>query len=313
MIDDLRRAQHGIVHRNQAFDAGITRSALRVHVNAGRWQGLGRGTYATFTGPLDRSAQLWRAVLACGPGATLSHHTAAELQGLVDKQTSEVHITVPSTRRLVAPPGVVVHYSQRLEATRHPSQMPPRTRVEATVLDMVDEATTVDQALALVSAAVGRRLTTVARLRATLDARHRCRWRTELSAALGDIGSGCHSLLELRYLRDVERAHVLPLGRRQSVATRRGHRIYRDVDYEAYGVVVELDGAVAHPAEVIDRDRDRDNAQAMAGGVVLHYAWAPVTREPCRVAGEVARALRTCGWAGKPRKCSRTCSIAMIL
>ncbi|MEE6260269.1 hypothetical protein [Plantactinospora sonchi] len=50
------------------------------------------------------------------------------------------------------------------------------------------------------------------------------------------------SALELRYLHDVERAHVLPVGQRQAIRLRRGGRWYDDVRYRDYRTRVELDG-----------------------------------------------------------------------
>ena len=209
----------------------------------------------------------------------------------------------------MAPPGVVVHYSNRLALARHPSLVPPRTRIDETAVDLALSMPNVDDALGMLSRAVGRRLTTVARLREVLVARPRCRWRRELLASLDDIGAGCHSLLELRYLREVERAHGLPPGNRQSVTARRGKRIYRDVRYDEHCVVVELDGAVAHPVERRGRDLDRDNAEALAGGIVLHYGWRAVTVTPCDVASEVVSALTVRGWLGTVRRCSVTCRV----
>ena len=76
------------------------------------------------------------------------------------------------------------------------------------------------------------------------------------------VGAGAHSLLELRYLRDVERPHGLPAAQRQARARLGSRNAYRDVLYEQFGVAVETDGAVAHPPEARWRDRERDNASA---------------------------------------------------
>lgn len=50
---------------------GISRSTVSHYLDDCRWQAVypGRGVYATFTGPLSRTAELWATVLACGTGA----------------------------------------------------------------------------------------------------------------------------------------------------------------------------------------------------------------------------------------------------
>jgi predicted transcriptional regulator of viral defense system len=136
---------------------------------------------------------------ARGPGATLSHHTAAELHGLIDRPGEQVHVTVPVARnpaRYGKIPGVIVHRSSRIDRARHPALEPPRTRVEETVLDLVETARDIDEAFAWICRAVGRRRTTVPLLRAAVAARKKMRWRTEITAALSDVAEGVHSLLE---------------------------------------------------------------------------------------------------------------------
>ena len=73
--------------------------------------------------------------------------------------------------------------------------------------------------------------------------------RTEIETALNDAGEGMLSWLERRYVRGVERSHGLPTASRQARVRHEGGNRYLDNLYEAYRLCVELDGAVAHPAE----------------------------------------------------------------
>ena len=82
--EELLSRQSGVIARRQALACGLTGGAIRRRLQAGKWRPLLPGVYATFTGPVPRSAVLWAAVLRAGPGAVLSHETAAELLGLVD-------------------------------------------------------------------------------------------------------------------------------------------------------------------------------------------------------------------------------------
>lgn len=215
-------AQAGVVTRAQARAVGCTTGQIRAQLAAGRWQQVHRGTYATFTGALPPLARLWAAVLTCGDGATLSHRTAAWLYGLSatgggsGRGEEPIEVTVPAGRKVRAVTGVRVHRSRRLDLDRHPALSPPRTRLEATLLDLAGVEASLDDAIGLVARACQGRRTTPARVRAVLLARRGGRWRRELLAALGDVAAGAESLLELRYLRHVERAHGLPVGERQA-------------------------------------------------------------------------------------------------
>jgi hypothetical protein len=282
----------------QAAAAGMTRNATRARVRTGRWQLLHRGVYATFSGQPSREAAFWAALLYAGAGAMLSHQTAAELARLADTPSELVHITVPVERRVSRAPGIVIHLSARASEMLHPARLPPQTRVEETVLDLVDQAASLDDAVGWVTRALGRRLTTQDRLRVALAQRARLRWRRELTELLSPDLAGLMSVLERRYQRDVERRHRLPAGARQVRARRKDRTEYRDVRYEEFATCVELDGRLAHPGEQRWRDIRRDNAVAADGGVTLRYGWLDVTAWSCQTAAEVDRALRARGFTG---------------
>jgi very-short-patch-repair endonuclease len=301
--EETAASQAGILTRRQAASLKVSIAAIRARLASGRWQRVYPGVLATFGGPLPRDARLWAAVLVSGRDAVLSHETAAELAGLSTGPGATVHVTIPLGRRVTARPGIVVHRSAN--AVPHPALLPPRTRIDDTVIDLAEAAPTLDASAGWLIRAVGSRLTTATRLLATLNSRQRVRWRGELIAVLTDVAEGCHSMLELRYLRRVERAHGLPRGRRQH---RRG-RWYDDVEYDPFGVYVELDGRVAHPAEAAFRDHRRDNAAVLTGSRVLRYGHADVAHRPCTVAAEVAAVLRLGGWSGRPRGCGPACPV----
>ena len=305
--------QARVAGRPQVLRAGISRNAVRRRLWSGRWQRLHRGVYATFSGPRPRHAELWAALLRAGPGATLSHHTAAELHGLTDTHSDQIHVTVPATRnparrRKIA--GLVIHRSSRIDVARHPALSPPRTRVEDTVLDLVEAARDFDEAFAWLCRAIGRRRTTPPLLAAALAARKRMRWRAELTAALADVADGVHSLLERRYVTGVERAHGLPraarqVKRRQSANGARS--TYIDNLYEGYDVCVEVDGTTAHPADQRWNDVRRDNANTACGTATLRFGWPDATQHRCQSAILVGDTLRRRGWKGALRPCSPAC------
>jgi very-short-patch-repair endonuclease len=306
---DMLRLQRGVLTRAQALDAGLTDKAIAVMLRSGRWQRLHTGVYATFSGEPPRDAKLWAAVLRAGPAAALSHQTAAELYGLLTVPAPMIHVTVPSGSQITRPHGVVVHYSGRLERSRHPVLTPPRTRVEDSVLDMIETCTPMDEAVSLILRATASRRTTPDRILAALGQRPKMRCRAGLLQALGAAADGVHSLLEFRYVHRVERPHGLPAARRQNPVRRDGRSQYQDVRYEDYALVVELDGRAAHPEWFRWADIRRDNATAVAGQVTLRYGWEDVTQRPCQTAAEVAATLRMHGWTGALRRCGARCLV----
>jgi hypothetical protein len=295
----------------QLLDGGVTGGFIKSQVNLGRWQRLYRGVYATFSGQPTRQAQLSAAVLAAGPGAMLSHESAAETWGLTDKPARLIHVTIPGARRVAPIAGVRVHLSARAEVAVHPARMPPRTLIEETVLDLVATSAVLDDAVGWVTRALGRKLTTQAQLRETMAARPRMRWRAVLTELLEPDAAGTHSTLEYRYDRDVERPHGLPAGTRQAKFRHNGRNAYRDRIYEEYLVVVELDGRATHTIDKRWDDIHRDNATSASGMLTLRYGWLDVTTRPCQVAAEVASALANRGFIGA-HGCSPGCPVGQV-
>ena len=257
--------------------------------------------YATFSGEVTRECQLWAALLRAGSEAALSHQTAAELYGLIKRPGPLIHVTVPAASNPAQHgkiPGVAVHRSRILERTRHPVLLPPRTRIEDTVLDLIEGMDEPADRYDLVCRAIGGQLTTAARLRVALKRRKRFRDRREAESALADAGQGALSNLERWYLRDVERRHRLPVATRQARIKVGGQSIYLDNLYEEHLVCVELDGTAAHPAGEQWRDKRRDRRNlAVEKIVTMRFGYLDLcTQEArCRTAGEVVGVLRERG------------------
>ncbi|GAB3871585.1 hypothetical protein ACFPIJ_41505 [Dactylosporangium cerinum] len=304
MLEELLELQAGVVTRRQAVEAGVSLGTIRSHVEAGRWVPMFDGVFRTFTGDVSRRASCWAVLLRAGPGAALSHDTAAELHGLVDQPSDLVHVTIPGHRRMRPLPGVVVHHRARLAATVQPGPALRRTRVEDTTLDLAELERRLESAIGWLTTACGRGLTTPDRLATALRRRRKMRWRRLPESTVGDAAAGARSVLELRYLRDVERGHGLPAGRRQARVRQAGATRYRDVEYRPFATVVELDGRAYHPEELRRQDQRRDNATAAGGQRTLRYGWADVAT-PCATAIQVARTLRAGGWKGRLQPCRR--------
>jgi hypothetical protein len=302
----ILQAQDRVVSAAQARALGMSADAVRSKVDSGRWQRVFHGVYATFTGALPRQAQLWAVVLRSGQSAILSHESAAEVHGFARGPASQIHVTVPlssNPARLTDLAGVVVHRSANWQADPQPPRNLPRTPVVVTILDLVDCAGTLDDAYAWLSRAVTERKTTTGALRDGLAKRKKISKRSWLADALADIGDGIHFPLELRWTRDVQRAHGLPApthrARRQGADGTR----FLDIHYAPHDLAVELDGLTFHSAEDLDRDWYRDNETIIAvNAKTLRYGFRQVANHPCDQAAQFVRALVKHGWDARTLK-----------
>jgi hypothetical protein len=313
----LLKDQDGVITVGQAVSVGMAAKAVRAQVLAGRWQVTQRGVYMAFTGRPSRRAELWAVVLRAGPEAVLSHQTAAELWGLLDGPSPVVHVSVPhesNPGRYGQIPGVVMHRSRSLRRARHPVLTPPRTRVEETVLDLIDCARDFDEAYEWICRAIGRRRTTADRIRSALAARPRIQWRQDVELALGYAKGGALSVLEFRYARSVERAHELPTAARQARLRHETGNRYLDNLYEKYRACVEIDGAAAHPEDEQWRDKGRDRWNAVHEGIDTIRIGVPdlVNQErQCHTAADVAKWLSNRGpQVGRP--CGPGCPVGLL-
>ena len=176
------------------------------------------------------------------------------------------------------------------------------------MLDLTDVARTFDDALGWLCAACAGRLTTPQLIHDAMAHRARLRFRAGLRLALSNVADGAHTVLEYRYLHDVERCHGLPRAQRQFRVIRGTRSEYRDALYREYLVAVETDGRLAHPAEARWADVRRDNAAAADGIITLRYGWSDITGRPCWVASEVGAVLSRRGWPGPLRSCGPGCA-----
>lgn len=298
---DLAAHQDGVVTREQALGLGLTDPVIQRLLRE-YWQSLARGIYLTTNKAPDWPALAWGGVLAGGDHSRLGASASGWLYGLLPAAPEPIDVLVP--QHLHPTPGRHWTFRRERPGVRQLRTVgsPPRLGVEDTVLDLAAAASE-GEVISLVATAIQRRLTTIRRLRSALEGRARHPHRKLLTAALSDVAAGARSVLEARYLHDVERAHGLPIGQRQQ--TIRRQRYETDVHYEQFLTLVELDGAAYHSGLAAFVDMDRDNVHALLNRLTLRFGWVHVVGDPCRVAAIVARALSDRGWRGVPTRCPR--------
>jgi hypothetical protein len=315
-LGDLLPLQANVVRREQALARGKSRHDVAGLLKSGRWQRLHPGVYYTMAGPVPRAAELWGAVLRLRHGAVLSHETAAEVWGITDERSALIHVSIPRMAgTLAVPTGVRLHYSARLPEAGFPAaiayRMPPVTWADEAVLDLVNSARNAEDAVAWAIKACQRGKTDpdLILMRLRKPGHSRLQWRDDLLGALADVQAGVQSPLELRYLRDVERAHELPAGKRQ-VKTKRGSTVrFHDVRYAEFAVTIELDGVRWHSGDARGRDDARDNTSTLDGFRTLRYGWVKVAYHPCEVAHEVWSLLVRQGYDRDFHRCGPGCAI----
>lgn len=301
-------AQAGLVTRTQCLATGLTDEALGWRVESGRWDRIHPGVYLTTPGrdgwEVTAVGAFLRATSGDGDDAALAGDAAGFVLGVVTRQPTSIDVVVAGHRRVQECDGLSVRRTARFLEVLDPLAYPWRTSAPVTVLDCA-ALRPPDGALAVLSRAVQKRVTSVGSLAGELRARVRHPHGALLREVLADIEDGAESAAEVRYTRDVERAHGLPVASRQQPG-RAGPRRLHDNVYDEFGLVVEVDGRLGHEAWS-DRVRDgrRDRAAAGEGRFTTRVFWPDVAVTPCQTAVEVGAVLTARGWSGTPRPCRR--------
>jgi hypothetical protein len=114
-VAKLAEEQHGRITHEQLIDAGVDRSRIKRWVADGRLVRVYLGVYALGHRAPSMYADYMAAVLACGPGAALSHRAAAFLARLLRGTTPpppEVTVPTMAGRRR---PGIILHRVTQLD------------------------------------------------------------------------------------------------------------------------------------------------------------------------------------------------------
>ncbi len=259
-IAQLAARQHGHVTRRVLLALGMAPRTIDARIVAGQLIRVHAGVYALGYRRVEPIARAAAAVLAAGPGAALSHDSAAALWGL-RRWPRAPEVTAP---RCVRRPGITAHRSRTLTAAEVTTQLGVRTTTAGRALRDIRPRLTARQFTRLVNRARLERL-----IAADVAAEF-----------LGRSGNPTRSGLEDEFLRFLAR-HGLPQP--QVDARVCGHEV--DALFPAARLIVELDDYATHgDRATFDSDRERDTAHAAAG-----YQTIRLTRE--RLTDETATIL----------------------
>ena len=278
------RRQHGVVSRRQLLELGFSGKAIDWRMESGRLYRLHAGVYAVGRRDLTRDGHLIAAVLACGPGAVLSHGSAAELWQ-IRPPAAGIVVSVTGTRH-PRPRNVAVHRRAHVEATRHRG-----IPVTTPVATLVDLATRLDaeQLERAVNEAINRDLTDPDRLRESLGAMSHRPGAPKLIRLLDRHALTVTDTILEQWFLPIARRAGLPEPLTQVYVN--GYRV--DFFFPELGIVVEADSLRFHrtPAQQA-ADRRRDQAHLVASLTPLRFTYAQIRFEPEYVAATLAAVVR---------------------
>lgn len=127
--------QDGVISRAQLRRIGLSPDMIDRALLVGRLRNVHRGVYAVGHDRLSQRAGWIAALLAVGPGAVLSHGTAAAARGLLPGRGGPVEVTCP--RRVRARPGLRVHSSALPTRATTVVDGLPCTTLPRTLIDLV--------------------------------------------------------------------------------------------------------------------------------------------------------------------------------
>ncbi len=297
--------QHGVFSLAQLVDLGLSPSAVHKRTTSGRLHRIHRGVYSPVPlALLSRNGRFLAAVLGCGPGAILSHRSAADLHGLRADHRAAIDVTAPGHgRRNHA--GVIVHCSRTLTAADITTVAGiPCPTVARTLLNLATALPARPWERAYDQAAILE----VLDARAVEDQLHRNPRRSgapRLRAALQEHRAGSTvtwSTLEERLLavcrvaglpRPEVNAWIVPGDDEPAI---RVDFLWRD-----RMVVVETDSHRFHRTRrAFETDRRRDQRLTLAGWKVIRVTWRQLRDEPETVARVIGGLLRTAPGAAAP-------------
>jgi len=276
--------QWGVVTRAQLTDVGLRDRGISDWVQSGRLRRLYRGVYAFGHDRLRLEGRWLAAVMACGPGAVLSHRDAAQLWELRGSNSALIDVTVPSQNGRVKRAGIRVHRSGRLATEEICERCGiPVTTVARTLLDLADVLDRQALRRAVTEAEYTQRfdLTTLI----AVVQNNPGRGGAKLMRAVEGKLHRTRSPLEERFLGLLERHRV---EEPESAVWIEGYEV--DFLWRQANLVVELDGLSAHATrEAVRRDRKRDRVLWRAGIRTMRLT-AGDLKEPEAVLSDLAQA-----------------------
>ena len=282
-IARLASKQEGRVTTAQLKRCGVSSSSISRWVRNGFLHRLDHGIYAVGHVAGGEAARLSEALLRAGPGAAISHVTAAWWWGMLRYASEIIHVCAPNRRRCTD--AVRIHHPTLIDRRWHRGL--PVTSVAQTLVQTAPMVSDAALRRALAQADHAGRLNR-SELEAVLVRRPRgaVRLRYALDHHLPQLAQTL-SPLEDRFLLCCE-AWGFPIPEPNGRIGR--YRV--DAVFREERLAVELDGRDVHgrPAAVIE-DRRRERAIRAEGFRIVRYSDEQIRPDAAHTAADLAALL----------------------
>jgi len=257
LLSRLATRQSGVVSVRQLAALGLSRREIGQRVESDRLIRIHQGVYAVGHEDVSDRGRMIAALLAAGPGAVLSHRTAAALWRILPSMPQSVHVTL-TDRRPRQREGLRIHHAKHLETTIH-QRLPvttPRQTIEQLEGPDADRAASEALYLDLID-------------------------RSDAP----DGAEPTRSELERKLLPALQAA-----GLPQPVVNRRFGRYRPDFLWPEHKLIVETDGWAGHGHRTaFEDDRARDADLQAQGFKVLRFTWRQVMHQTLLVVVRIAQ------------------------
>lgn len=288
-LSRLATRQHGVVAHFQLLELGFGAQAIKTRLANGLLHHVHEEVYAVGHTRFGQRSWWWAGLLAYGPGAVLSHRTAAVLWGIQRQRRQPVEVTAPGGRQGVERRrGIWIHRCKFGPEDMTTRDGFPVTTVARTLFDLAEVAPYETLKGAAEEAERLKRL----RLRELEQVCERGRGRRALRpmrrllAELRPPDEG-RSPLEIRFPAFI-REHRLPEPI-QNVQVL-DHEV--DALWPDAKLVVELDSWEYHSHRAaFERDRARDPKLLIAGYRTIRVTHRRLDREAAQLAAEIRQLL----------------------
>jgi very-short-patch-repair endonuclease len=288
-IEWFATRQGGRVARRQLLAAGMPAGAIGRRVRGGLLLPVHPGVYqVAHRAPADWGRE-FGAVLACGPGALVSHRSAARVHGLLPYPANAAIWVTTTTPRGSSLRGVRTVRTRVLEPPDLafegwlPVTSPARTLLE---IAGVEDLETLEAAVA--AAQIGR-LVKESGLWAQLERGRGRPGAAALRTLMERIAppAATRSKAERMMLRLIREA-----GLPEPLVNAKLGRFRPDFHWPEHRVAAEFDSSAFHQdIGAFRRDREKSNELQLRGILVLRFTWYELTRTPEALLARLRQAL----------------------
>lgn len=288
-LAELATGQHGVVSHQQLLELGFGVRLIEVRLWEGWLQSVHRNVYAVGHTRLGQRSWWWAGLLAYGPGAVLSHRTAAVLWEVQRSRRGPIEVTAPGGRQgIERRSGIWVHRCKLGPGDTTTRDGFPVTTVARTLFDLAEVAAYETLKGAAEEADRLKRLQ-LRELEAVCErgrGRRALRPTRRLLEELRSPDEG-RSPLEIRFPAFVRHFRLAPPVQNADVL---GHEV--DALWPEAKLIVELDSWEHHGHRAaFERDRARDPKLMIAGYRTIRVTHRRLDREPVRLAEEIRELL----------------------